>query len=403
MSDSLAKKKKEKRDVRLLDDIIFEILVRLPTNSLLKFRAVCKSWNSLIKGSTFIHTHLKFQSTNKKKEEEDDLLLYAGRKVEYQSKGEFFMLYCDDINDEYTKRRVIPTCDIEATYGGRKIKFDQHNIHPIGTCNGLILLVCGTNDDVGVVTPIIWNPCVRKFLVLPSPSVSPYKHRFMIFDLGYDPHGNDYKIFQLVVPRYGDYHMPCTFQVFSLLRGSWKNLNAPADFKPFYTDLSAVEISGTWHWISGEHYNQTNEDTVIVTFNMSSELFGKMNIPQALKTDSLRDYCVQSKYRESLALLFRRGSQIKGYYELWVMKEYGLAESWTKLSTIHIPHSLSKVSIYFRNSGELVLGVYRYGVQSLDPKSKQVKNIVDDRFLLSFMDPFVERLVLLDRSDAFSY
>lgn len=128
-----------------------------------------------------------------------------------------------------------------------------------------------------------------------------------------------------------------------------------------------------------------------------------MKIPQVLKTDLLGDYCVKSRYRESLALLFRKGSQIKDYYELWVMKEYGLAESWTKLSTIYIPHSLTKVSIYFRYSGQLVLGAYLYGVQSLDPKSKQVKNIVDDRFLLSFMDPFVERLVLLDRSDAFSY
>jgi F-box interacting protein len=314
------------------------------------------------------------------------------------------MLNCDDINDEYTKRRVIPTCGIEATYGGRKINFDRYNIHPIGTCNGLILLVCGDNDDDdGVAIPIIWNPCVRKFLVLPSPSASPYKHGFTIFDLRYDPHSNDYKILQLVVPRFGDHHMPCTFQVFSLLRGSWKSLNVPADFKPFISNPSSVEISGVLHWISGKHYHQINEDTVIVTFNMSSDIFGEMKIPQVLKTDLLGDYCVKSRYRESLALLFRKGSQIKDYYELWVMKEYGLAESWTKLSTIYIPHSLTKVSIYFRNSGQLVLGAHLYGVQSLDPKSKQVKNIVDDRFLLSFMDPFVERLVLLDRYDAFSY
>ncbi|PRQ52795.1 putative F-box domain-containing protein [Rosa chinensis] len=294
MFDSSLAKIVKREVVRLPDEITYEILVRLQIDSLLKCRAVCKWWNSLIKSSTFILTHLKstllIQSNNNK---DDLLLLHAQREKEGPFGGEFFMLDCDDINDEYTKRCVIPTSDIKAVspiYEGREINVDQQNFYPVGTCNGLIGLVCHDMKKP-ISIPIIWNPCVRKFLVLPSPSFSPYKVAFFLYELGYDSHNNDIKLVQIVVPKFQDDQTPCTFQVFSLLRGSWKDLNAPADFKPFPNDLTTVEISGALHWICGKLYTEINESTVIVTFNLSSELFGKMKIPKALKKDSTKKSC----------------------------------------------------------------------------------------------------------------
>ena len=40
------------------DEIVLEILTRLPVNSLLRFRCVCKNWYSYITNPNFISTHL---------------------------------------------------------------------------------------------------------------------------------------------------------------------------------------------------------------------------------------------------------------------------------------------------------------------------------------------------------
>ena len=43
----------------LLDELIVEILVRLPVRSLLQFKSVCKSWKTLISNSQFAKDHLQ--------------------------------------------------------------------------------------------------------------------------------------------------------------------------------------------------------------------------------------------------------------------------------------------------------------------------------------------------------
>ncbi|GMI79437.1 hypothetical protein HRI_001613000 [Hibiscus trionum] len=44
--------------------LIPEILNRLPVKSLLRFRSVCKSWNSLISHPSFISAHLQASLSN---------------------------------------------------------------------------------------------------------------------------------------------------------------------------------------------------------------------------------------------------------------------------------------------------------------------------------------------------
>ncbi|CAL5336658.1 unnamed protein product [Camellia sinensis] len=46
------------------NELIIEILVRLPVQSLLRFTSVCKSWHSLITNPSFITKHLNLFSIN---------------------------------------------------------------------------------------------------------------------------------------------------------------------------------------------------------------------------------------------------------------------------------------------------------------------------------------------------
>ncbi|KAK4727087.1 hypothetical protein R3W88_032004 [Solanum pinnatisectum] len=46
------------------EDLIREILLKLPVKALLRFKCVCKNWYTLIKNPCFIREHLNFSKNN---------------------------------------------------------------------------------------------------------------------------------------------------------------------------------------------------------------------------------------------------------------------------------------------------------------------------------------------------
>lgn len=48
----------------LLEDVIIEVLSRLPVKCLLRFRCVCKHWCAIFKNPSFISKHIKNTDDN---------------------------------------------------------------------------------------------------------------------------------------------------------------------------------------------------------------------------------------------------------------------------------------------------------------------------------------------------
>ncbi|KAK8503645.1 hypothetical protein V6N12_024817 [Hibiscus sabdariffa] len=90
---------------------------------------------------------------------------------------------------------------------------------------------------------------------------------------------------------------------------------------------------------------------------------------------------------------------IFGEHELWVMKEYGVVESWTELLAFRIQMRGSPFVSGFRKNGEVLLVVDDGELTSLDLNSQQMKpHGVETRTgLLSVEGNYVESLVLLDK------
>ncbi|PHU21759.1 hypothetical protein BC332_06866 [Capsicum chinense] len=131
----------------LPEELITEILLKLPIKSLLKFRSVCKSWLELISSPEFVKNHLLLSTTNKDYNHHGILLKFA-------SKNEHGVKDCS-LRDVLYHPETGALVDLD--YPGK----NRHD-HPflVGSVNGLVCLAFGLYDL------FIWNPSIRKHMKL---------------------------------------------------------------------------------------------------------------------------------------------------------------------------------------------------------------------------------------------
>ena len=123
-------------------DVVTEILLRLPSKSLIRFRCVCKSWDTLISSSEFISKHLNFTTNN------NNFCLLLGRISEHPGTQSFSVL-CD--------QTLSHNQGFEFPF---KIHFDL-----VGSCNG-VLCLCNNHNNLGI---NLWNPAICASKILPLP------------------------------------------------------------------------------------------------------------------------------------------------------------------------------------------------------------------------------------------
>nr|XP_011467087.1 PREDICTED: F-box/kelch-repeat protein At3g23880-like [Fragaria vesca subsp. vesca]XP_011467091.1 PREDICTED: F-box/kelch-repeat protein At3g23880-like [Fragaria vesca subsp. vesca]XP_011467095.1 PREDICTED: F-box/kelch-repeat protein At3g23880-like [Fragaria vesca subsp. vesca] len=408
----------------LPQEIIHRILLHLPVKSLIRSTLVCKSWKSLIKCPDFIESHLSTTIVSND-EKDSHLLLLSASSEDGHTRHQHHSLRWD--SPEFGAHSMLPT---PVIYLENKPVSD---LGVVGTCNGLVCLEIdrtGTGSDPMPV--LIWNPSIRRVVMVPKPplcSISTDDNRYTTLGFGYAAHSNDYKILRVVtdVTTNVDYdsideifgvvnfadddRLITTFvQVYSLASGSWKSLSdsvVPLDLKGGGNE-DFVFVNDTLHKLEarfnededeGEYYN--DEDMVIRTFNLSTEEFGEMMGPEALE----QGRCSIARYGDSLAFgdHYDNGLRDRGC-DIWVMRQYGVAESWTKLFKIYV----DPARIHgFKRCGDVVLekkiSFGQSRLTSYNPNKKQYSDLGTVGHSYYFMDSFIESLVLLDHCNAISY
>ncbi|GKC72144.1 F-box associated domain containing protein, partial [Tanacetum coccineum] len=138
------------------------------------------------------------------------------------------------------------------------------------------------------------------------------------YSFGYDESTDDYKIVELAQT------LPYIIkgQIYSLKTGKWKNLG---DFSYEYPlNRSGIFSNGALHWVA---YGVSPRTQRIVSLDLAKENYGEV---------------LQFEYDEgdmelSLGVLGECLCGLCYYYEshadLWVMKVYGVKDSWTKLAS----------------------------------------------------------------------
>ncbi|OMP01366.1 hypothetical protein COLO4_11924 [Corchorus olitorius] len=290
------------------DDVMKDILLRIPTKSIVRFRCVHKSWNFLFKSSSFIANHSKNFNNN--------FLLIdyfknssSGRQWSIRFlTHDTFNVYLDDVELPFKTKRGF--------------------CHIVGSCNGLVCF----DDYIDTGHIFLYNPFLNQHKTLPQPYQVPYEDRVIGF--GYDSVNNDYK----VVFWYKEYNGALGYsnqfaQVYSLGMNCWRKVETPYHYyiTPSFGNDSqrkaAVFLNGGIHWLG---YSRRNPDLKgVICFNVSSEEVQWFLLPDYVKGLDMKI----SVYKDLLCLVNSRWNGC--YYDMiWVMSKYGVQESWTRLHTL---------------------------------------------------------------------
>jgi F-box interacting protein len=371
----------------LPDEVVLEILHRLPAKSLIRFRCVSKSWNSLITSPAFITSHLT-QSLSHHSNSNTKIVRYCTTYPHI----EHYKLFLDE-NDSFDQTQEF---DFPLTS-----RLYQHFML-IGSVNGLFSL----HEKERF---ILWNPSIKKSITLPKPRIAVKTHGRVTCRIafGFDPRSNDYKVVRIAFPF--EEKKPPLVEVYSLNEGSWRITSAVASLtkRIFFCDWlrPAASLNGAVHFAVTDMDNAN--DPFVLSFDLGDEVFRMISVPNGIFQDDVQT----SVHGGLLSLLCNNNNRFRTNKScsIWVMKEYGVVDSWTKLFTVDLNGEIRKV-LGLRKNGHMLVEAnvanqrHDWEVSSYDPESQQVENFgIRGRAYDFHVDNHMESLVMLDKpNDAVS-
>ncbi|XP_062027295.1 F-box/kelch-repeat protein At3g06240-like isoform X2 [Rosa rugosa] len=287
----------------------------------MRFRCVCKSWRALISDSYFVKKHLS----------------YGERGITESAHRLIFMLDPPLALDyealksmeDYEALESMKDDDCGAQFAVTQLDFPVTKSIPdygyrvfVGSCNGLVCV------EVGFEAIMLWNPCTRDSKVLPKPPrVINSKFTYCFYGFGYDSSSDDYK----VIRGFADYlAKKIMIHIFSLKTGSWRTVE-DIDYVTLITQ-QGLFLNGALHWL----YNLPEGGSRILSFDLEAEKFHK-TIPLPYD-DWFFDLLIHKNCLCVLACPTRTNT-----FNIWMMKEYGVKESWTEV----LQFSLEKYAAHY--------------------------------------------------------
>ncbi|KAL0007211.1 hypothetical protein SO802_008713 [Lithocarpus litseifolius] len=251
---------------------------------------------------------------------------------------------------------------------------------------------------------ILWNPSIRKFITFPKPCITVKAHGRVTCRLafGFDPWTNDYKVVRIAFPS--EEAKPPLIEAYFLNEDSWKLTTASfllgIGFSNWYQP--AASLGGAVHFAVYDKDNRSHP--LVLSFDLGDEVFRLISLPNcAFSWSNVQTSVIGG----SLSLLFYDDRFVANKCcAVWVMKEYGVVDSWTKLFAVDLNKEITRV-LCLRKNGNILVEVNLpsdWELSSYNPKSQYVKNLgIRGRLHYFHVDNYVENLVLLDKpNDAVS-
>ncbi|KAG5539171.1 hypothetical protein RHGRI_019657 [Rhododendron griersonianum] len=352
--------------------ISMSILLRLPTKRLLVCRCVCKTWRNIISDPQFAKLHFTkaevFPLVRSLSPTHISRNLFLVEPPEHSSG--FDLCDCCDcyghsssephFHMKLETKLKIPLRNAELAMNSEgdanvssnskggvkrkrciKLRPKEHKLNLVNSCNGFLCLSEPSRNDPVVVC----NPITGEFITLPvvTPADESIGKSFSDCGLGFSRKRNQYKVIrmfdqqELVYERVRD---PITgretfsqrvAEIHTLGTESWKRIGcAPSSTFDYKLEFPSY-LNGALHWLLMDH----NISEYIASFNFDKEIFQPVPPPPLRRGRISRE----TMKNMSLGVLRHRlcicqHDSVDFEIKIWVMKKYGVQESWRKVFRI---------------------------------------------------------------------
>ncbi|KAG7550344.1 F-box domain [Arabidopsis thaliana x Arabidopsis arenosa] len=288
----------------LPEDLIAQILVKLPSKSVAKLIVVSKLWSSIIRSKSFIDLYLERSLTR-------PCLLFSFHRINRR----FF----HSISQEAISEEATPECSYTNT-SSFPLSLDTR-LPPLSynVCTPVRGLICCQDLDKVVVS----NPSTGQFLVLPKLNT---KRKQISRFFGYDPIEDEYKVLCMTVLQVSyDYVVSEEHQVFTLggtekkEEATWRMITCKVPHCPATQGIciDGVVYYGAWS------FNSKSKGSLIVGFDVRLEEFTLVKLPDGVEIY----YSELVNYQRKVALA---NHSYNGKFELWVLDK----QEWSKISVM---------------------------------------------------------------------
>jgi F-box interacting protein len=362
-------------------EIQTEIMKRLPTKSIMRFRSVSKTWKSVIDSSKFIAEY-SIQQTH-----QHHLLVCYMDYEEFELK--IFSVVDDDTFPQHKFSLIAP------------IQRGRTPPEVIGVSQGLFCLYRSDADETSS-DVVLWNPSMRKSIDVVATKVKGRGYSNVI-GFGVCPRTSDPKLVHINYEYTGYLDTTPPFwraEVYTLSSGAWRGI--PTINRPRNTIVMTwfqVAIDEFIYWLaidSAYVYPKYVTYNLIMSFDMTNEEFTEIPFPDSLANARGGSLAI-SKINGSLAVLETIGEAKKEVFGVWMM-ERGVPNSFTKLFTINAPDASIQTLHGFRKNNDPIFGArthsdaYDIFVRELDSEHISYVGLSGKTF-----PSYMETLLLLDQ------
>ncbi|XP_062009182.1 F-box/kelch-repeat protein At3g06240-like [Rosa rugosa] len=365
----------------LSDEIIVEILARLPVKSLIRFRCVSKAWRAFISDPYFVRKHLSHSDTKNSFNLNLLLSTYLATSIHYRA-----LLKIEEDGTVASSELQYPI-QVPNAFTSRILEKRL-----VGSYNGLICLsFYGDTAD----TFMLWNPCTGESKLLPKPTAFDTSYG-VFYGFGYDSAADDCKIVRGNCRSrngggIGDGPQETIIEVFALKTGCWRTLETVDNV--VLSDQGCF-VNGALHW-----FNEQRFPVALMCFDLAEERFREVAVPYPPGFVEEHYFSVGiAVIRNCLTVYFEptNGSD----YKMWVMKEYGIKESWAEVMSIPFEvlpgdYVLGLEPLCLFENDEVLMSLDREALTLYNQKEKTFRNIFkcrEDHFW-SETATYVESLV----------
>ncbi|KAM3201546.1 F-box/kelch-repeat protein isoform X1 [Capsicum annuum] len=313
--------------VHFEEGIIMNILSRLPVRTLHQFKCVSKFWNALISDPYFKMKHFKHAKNDRNSQK-----FLITQMLRHENK---FSSYC------------CPLSSVQMAEDTEKLARPLSSkpfFRAMCACDGLVVVIVSDIMDDPRPIHLLWNPSIRESIVLPAPeSEKVYSTRY---GFGYDSISGDYKILRTC---------SVSTEILALNDGFWRKIDKhPHGVRDsLFSTSSLAFVHGAFHWIGrSDYYSRVCS---LVSFSISKEMYGEIPLSKEILLYFVGQAYVGVSVLDGM-LCVNSAIGLGGFraFKLWLLKDYGVEESWSALLTIEDPSIHRLLPKYRFADGELL-------------------------------------------------